>query len=300
MTTRLIKGFNNALLTTFDVMRISKRQKLVGSASVLGNIITNDYDLNEMFEEKSKNDMDILTKLYLMFLWKFKTIFDSKDLWIIDFKCGEYNGEPIRWTMEDMNNGYKNIGSNRLFFTNCLTQINTITKLDVVQLINNRFVEISEIYYIKVNGLSNYSISDFTLGHIGNTLYDDMEDLIMTKNYFKALKRQYRLLVLFDRKPKTQSKLTELFNGQYGQLYYVISQLKTLILMNEQMFRSVSNETLLQVQQNIKDDLGKVLNYEYAIINLNHVSTIRNLNTIINFLNNYLNTKVKKYINIIL
>ena len=300
MTTRLINGFNNALLTTFDVMRISKRQKLVGSASVLGNIITNDYDLNEMFEEKSKNDMDILTKLYLMFLWKFKAIFDTKDLWIIDFKCGEYNGEPIRWTMEDMNNGYKNIGSNRLFFTNCLTQINTITKLDVVQLINNRFVEISEIYYIKVNGLSNYNISDFTLGHIGNTLYDDMDELIMTKNYFKALKRQYRLLVLFDKKPKTQSKLTDLFNGQYGQLYYAISQLRTLILMNEQMFRSVSNETLLQVQQNIKDDLCKVLNYEYAIINLNHVSTIRNLNTIINFLNNYLNTKVKKYINRIL
>jgi len=300
MTTRLIKGFNNALLNTFDVMRISKRQKLVGSASVLGNIITNDYDLNEMFTENSQNDMDILTKLYLMFLWKFKKIFDSEDLWITDFKSGEYKGEPIRWTMEDMDVGYKNIGSNRLFFTNCLTQINTVTKLDVVQLINNRFVEISEIYYIKVNGLSNYSISDFTLGHIGNTLYDDMEELIMTKNYFKALKRQYRLLVLFDRKLGTQSKLTDLFNGQYGQLYYAISQLRTLILMHEQKFRPVSDEIYFKVQQNIKDDLGKVLNYEYAILNLNHVTSIKNINIIINYLNSYLNTKVKKYINVLL
>ena len=139
MTTRLMNGFNNALLNTFDVMRISQRQKLVGSASVLGNIITNDYDLNEMFEDKAQNDMDILTKLYLMFLWKFKKMYESNDLWIIDFKCGEYNGDPIRWTKEDMELGYKDFRNDRIFITNCFTQSNTITKLDVVQLINNRF-----------------------------------------------------------------------------------------------------------------------------------------------------------------
>ena len=47
MTTRDLQGFNNAILDTFNIMRISTRQKLVGSASVVGNIITNDYDLNE-------------------------------------------------------------------------------------------------------------------------------------------------------------------------------------------------------------------------------------------------------------
>lgn len=297
MTNRLLQGFNNALLNTFDIMRISKRQKVVGSASITGNIITNDYDLNEIFEQNSNNDMNVLTKLYLMFLWKFKKIHESKDLWITDFKCGEYNDEPIRWNLKDMERGYKNIKNVRIFFTNCLTQTNTTTKLDTVMLLNNRFVEISEVYYIKVNGLSNFNTDDFKIGKVINSLRDDMDELIMDKNYFKALKREYRILDLLQKQPKRREMLNDLFNGQYGYLYYAISQLKTLVLMKEQEFRNISDSVFELVQQSIKDDISKIINYRYSITHLNNpnvsVSMITNM---IDFLNTYLNKYIEKYI----
>jgi len=297
MTNRLLDGFNDSLLKTFDIMRISKRQKLVGSAAITGNIITNDYDLNEIYEENSKNDMDILTKLYLMFLWKFKTIHESNDLWITDFKCGEYNDEPIRWTMKDIEQGYKNIGKVRLFFTNCLTQTNTVTKLDTVMLLNNRFVEISEIYYIKVNGLSNFNTDDFKIGKVINNLKDDIDELIMNKNYFKALKREYRILDILHKQPKRREMLNDLFNGQYGYLYYIISQLKTLVLMKEQKFRAVPEQIFQVVQQSIKDDIGKIVNYRYSITHLNNPNvSVQSINVMIDYLTEYLNYRIEKYI----
>ena len=47
-------------------MRISKRQKLVGSAAITGNIITNDYDLNEIYKlmKESLNHDLIITYRY--------------------------------------------------------------------------------------------------------------------------------------------------------------------------------------------------------------------------------------------
>ena len=63
-----------------------------------------------------------------------------------------------------------------------------------------------------------------------------MEELYIEKNYFKALKREYRILSLLDKDPKRREILTDLFNGKFGYLYYAISQLNTLIIMKEQNF----------------------------------------------------------------
>jgi hypothetical protein len=277
-------------------MRISRRQKLVGSASVIGNIITNDYDLNEIFTEKRTHPMDSLTKLYFMFLWKFEKIYNSPNKWIVDFKCGEYRKEPIRWSMQDLGKGYKDFGSNRIQFVDCLIQYNTKTKLDVVLLLNNRFIEISELYYIKVNGQANFKTDEFNITSVVENLCKDMEELIDEGNYFKALKRQYRILSILKKDKKQQDILTDLFNGKYGYLYYAISQLKTLILMKEQQFRPVDETIFYSVQQNIKDDISRVLNYSYASSVLNNSVSITVINNIIDYLTKYLNYRIKKYI----
>jgi hypothetical protein len=291
-----INGHNNALLTTFDVMRISTKQKIVGSAGVIGNIIVNDYDLNEMYIKDSVNDTDTLSKLYFMFLWKFKTIHDSKNMWITDMKCGEYKNEAIRWSMEDMERGYKDINGERIYFTRCVIQADTKCKLDVVLFLNGRFIEISELYYIKVNGIANFNTDDFRLGKIVNDLRDDMEELYMEKNYFKALKREFRILTLLDKDKKRRDLLTDLFNGKYGYLYYCISQLNTLKLMKEQTFRNVPVNKFMLVQQTIKDDISKILNYPYSITNLNQeITNIKVIDTMVRYLMEYLNYRIEKY-----
>lgn len=292
MTNRVMSGFNNDVLETFDIMRISRRQKLVGSASVLGNIVTNDYDLNEIFEEVKANKMDSLTRLYFMFLWKFEKIYNSTNLWIVDFKCGEYDTEPIRWNIDDMGNGYKTINKKKIMFVDCLTQSNTKTKLDVVLLLNNRFVEISELYYIKVNNKSNFNPNDFKRGTVINQLKDDMNTLIDEKNYFKALKREYRILSILGKNKKRQQVLADLFNGVCGYLYYSISQSNTLIQMKQQTFKPVDDAIYLSVQQNIKDDIGKIINYKYGISHLNRDIGIKSIETIIKYLTKVLNQEL--------
>lgn len=290
MTTRDLKGFNNAILDTFNIMRISTRQKLVGSASVLGNVITNDYDLNEMVQGQS------IKKLQQMFIQKFASIHNSPTHWIIDFKCGEYNDEPIRWDLKELKRGYKNIGGARVRFVDCLVQSDTKTKLDVVVLLNNRFVEVSELYYIRVNEKANFSTDDFKIETVIKELSDDMNELIAEKNYFKALKREYRILSILKRDTSRQDMLIDLFNGKYGYLYYAISQLKTLVIMKEQTFRKVPDETFLLVQQNIKDDISRVLNYAYASKQLDGHITVGVIEGIISYLTQYLNYRIKKYI----
>ena len=71
------------------------------------------------------------------------------------------------------------------------------------------------MYFIKVNGLSNYNPDEFRMGTIINGLRDDIDELLMERNYFKALKREYRILDLLHKEPKRREMLTELFNGKY-------------------------------------------------------------------------------------
>jgi hypothetical protein len=102
--------------------------------------------------------------------------------------------------------------------------------------------------------------------------------------------------MILDKDKKQQDILSDLFNGKYGYLYYVISQLKTLVIMKEQKFRNVDSSIFLYVQQNIKDDIGKVLNYSYASSMLNTNISITVINNIIDYLTKYLNYRIKKYI----
>jgi len=231
-----------------------------------------------------------------MFIRKFGTIYNSPTHWIIDFKCGEHNDEPIRWDLNDLKRGYKNIGGSRVRFVDCLVQSNTKTKLDVVLLLNNRFVEVSELYYIGIDGKANFSTDDFKIQNVVQELSTDMNELIAEKNYFKALKREYRILSILKRDTSRQDMLTDLFNGKYGYLYYAISSLKTLVIMKEQTFRKVANEIFLNVQQNIKDDISRVLNYAYASKKLDGHITVGVIEGIIEYLTQYLNYRIKKYI----
>jgi hypothetical protein len=122
-----------------------------------------------------------------------------------------------------------------------------------------------------------------------------MQELIIEKNIFKSLKREYRILSLLDRDKNRQRVLTTLFNGKYGYLYYTISQLKTLIIMKEQTFKPVEDEIFLQVQQVLKDDIGKILNYNYAFSKLdNPIDNIKIIETIISYLTEYLNFRIQK------
>ena len=276
MSIRPQDSFNQDLTDTFAIMRISKRQKLVGSASVTGNIITNDYDLNEMVDY-SGNEPKIKNKILNIFRQKFLKIHSSTDTWIIDFKCGKRYGEPIRWSTQDLVSGTNPMG---VKFVDCILQ-QSRCKLDVVQLLNGRFVEISEIYYFNINGKTNYNEDEFKLPNIIHELETDRNELLRDGNVFKAMKREYRILTLLDRGSNRRNKLSNIFNGPLGWLYYCISNLSTLVEMKQQDFRSVPHEIFYSVQQTIKDDIARVMTYPKSNSVLNGSASVKDLEKII-------------------
>ena len=93
----------------------------------------------------------------------FKSVFEiikSVDNTIVtDFKMGENSkGEPLRWTYEEI----KRRENNGITFDDVMKQ-KSIIKMDIVTLLNGRFIEISKVYNIYIDGESN---SDYSLENI--------------------------------------------------------------------------------------------------------------------------------------
>ena len=74
--------------------------------------------------------------------------------------------------------------------------------MDVVTLLNGRFIEITEVYNIYIDGESNF---DYTKENVRHELMHDMQEQIEEGNFMKALNRRYSLLNL-DKKIKQKEK----------------------------------------------------------------------------------------------
>jgi hypothetical protein len=77
-------------------------------------------------------------------------------------------------------------------------------KIDIVTLLNGRFIEITEVNNIYINGSSN---ADYSIDNIMKELKDDMNEQIKEGNIMKALKRKYSLLNLENKNKAVREKL---------------------------------------------------------------------------------------------
>jgi hypothetical protein len=83
---------------------------------------------------------------------------NSENTIITDFKLGEFRGKALRWDYESI----KRKENNGITFDDSLKQKNII-KMDIVTLQNGRFIEMSEVYNIYIDGESN---SDYSIENI--------------------------------------------------------------------------------------------------------------------------------------
>jgi hypothetical protein len=102
--------------------------------------------------------------------------------------------------------------------------------MDIVTMLNGRFIEISEVYSIFIDGESN---SDYSKENIKKELIDDMNEQIKEGNIMKALKRKYSLLNLDNKDKAVREKLIDYFNSPIGLLNRCKSDLKTMLLVIE-------------------------------------------------------------------
>ena len=119
--------------------------------------------------------------------------------------------------------------NNGITFEDALKQ-KSIIKMDIVTLQNGKFIEISEVYNIYVDGESN---SDYSKENIRKELTDDMNQQIKEGNLMKALKRKYSLLNLDNKDKAVREKLIDYFNSPIGLLNRSKSDLETLLIVIE-------------------------------------------------------------------
>jgi hypothetical protein len=231
--------FNNNLTKEFYKLNIGRSIRLIGSSNKKNILYNSDYDLESHFGTSDKNK--VLNKIYD----HFKNIFiDAKkdpNIFLTDFKCGEKNGEPIRWEYKDIIKGYKD----GYHFIDCLLQKSTI-KLDEIYLLNGSFIEISDNYYFTIGDHQNFP--PMTRKEIIQSIKNDYNELVKEGNYYKALKREYSI--------KPTKKLTDYFNSEIGILNKARSDLDVLLLLNEQTFRKPNINDINNNLQIIKQDLS--------------------------------------------
>lgn len=167
----------------------------------------------------------------------------------------------VRWTPREILEGQKTLRGGRVFTVEEGFSSPTITKLDVISLVqNNRYTDFSMIYYFRNNGrLLNPDLID-----VVNSL---KENIILYKkkgNYFKVLKR-YFALAKFLKKPKIIEVLTPILNSDLGRLYHITSDIGTLITLleeykpNDKMVRSEIDQFINRLSNvyQLKDYLKK-------------------------------------------
>ena len=151
------KQFNNNIKKIARLMSLESKVNIVGSAKVKRSIFYSDYD--SFSTEKGKNE----NMIYNHFKSLFEIIKSSENTIITDFKLGENaKGEPLRWTYEEI----KRRENNGITFDDAIKQ-KSIIKMDIVTLLNGRFIEITEVYNIYIDGESN---SDYSIENIRKEL----------------------------------------------------------------------------------------------------------------------------------
>jgi len=209
------KQYNKNITKIAKIMRLESKVNIVGSAKVRRNIYYSDYDSFSTIKGKNEN------MIYNHFKSVFEIIKNSENTIITDFKMGEFRGKPLRWDYEAI----KRRENNGITFEQALKQKSMI-KMDVVTLLNGRFIEITEVYNIYIDGSSN---ADYTKENVRKELNDDMLKQIKDGNYMKALKRKYSLLNLDNKNKQVREKLIDYFNSPIGLLNRSKSDLETML-----------------------------------------------------------------------
>lgn len=299
------KYLNKNITSVFHLLSIyGHNSKLIGSSKIRNILYNNDYDLNENF--KVNDTTTILKNLYNEFLNIFHKCYNEPNYYIIDFKCGEINNEPIRWTYDDMKCGYKIINKIKYLFTECLKMNDTTIKIDIVYLLYGiQFTDITNNYFItivntrqKIKSILKEKKNDKIL-----QLNKDAKELVKEGEFYKALKRKFSISLLLN---KPNLKLLNLFNSDIGRFYKVIHDLNMCVLMLHQTFKPISVIIITENIQIIKQFCSNITDFkiENILSNLNNIVNLKNkkmmitqLTKLIENSKNYLNTLVKKYVN---
>jgi hypothetical protein len=134
----------------------------------------------------------------------------------------------VRWTVDDVLRGYATLRNGVRFTLEQGITSPAITKIDAVALVeNNRFTDFSCIYSFRYKGKVLNDVPMDGMHELKKNILYLAED----GQYFKMGKRIFSLLK--GTRSKLLEPLSELFNGDLGRIYSIVSDIDTLLFLLE-------------------------------------------------------------------
>ena len=331
---------NNQTESVINKFSIQGKYKLIGSNSLRSIQYGSDYDVEDIVKGVSPASIaKIIQKAYQkaekdpnVWIIDFKCGQDDRLVYTGDYSNAslkEYLANPLikpsvrkailasdgeeridkvrdlyilRWKPDDIKRGkVKMIDGTYKSLADCILDKTTM-KIDLITKVGNQFAEMSENYYITVNGKSNFSKVP-TKKEVEDSLEEDIRYYSHT-NSFKALKRIFSVL-LIDGKTKNKAKLTKLidfFNGQVGFLNKIKSELQILETVITSQFRNVKWEDVVANLQFIKEQISNIYKIPLTgdlfkmIDNITPKTALRDIRTLTDYFSVKINNQSKDYL----
>jgi hypothetical protein len=174
---------------------------------------------------------------------------------------GMRNHSVLRWTIEDIQRGYKVLRGNvKITLAEAVT-MQTVVKIDVYVLINNRFVEVTNWFLLK-SRTRNGKFQTISAS-MGNYEDNVLKDIAVYKNpqlkkHMKLAKRMW-LYAVKSEDIKTMRKLFPLFSSGIAKLSQIVSDIETLCNMFDKL-RFPPIRLMVDELQDIKMRMGTIMN----------------------------------------
>ena len=241
------ENYPRRVVEILKTMSFGGHPQVIGSAALRAIQYIGDYDADEYGVKATPA--------------KFKKIIRNlmalHDVYIGDIKCGEMDGEPIRWTVEQVLKGKQIMDKHFHTLADCIRNP-VLFKLDVVAFIDNRYTELSIIYsYNKTPKLSD---NDFK-----TQLKEEVAEKFNEGMFYKMSKRIFSIVRL-DEDTEMANKLLPLFNGDLGRLYSIISDLDVLVYLFEHK-KHINKVRMNSELENIKARMANIWNLSSFVKN---------------------------------
>ena len=254
----------------FKFLSVTGLQTLVGSSADKNVVYSADYDLME--QKNFKKNKNIHNFILNLFRKKYNFALKPKsNIWIIDFKCGSFRGQPIRWDKDSIKLGYVVINDEPKYFVDCLQQESRL-KMDVIALDADGILnEYSDLYFINIG---NFSLSGAmeTEKQSAISIFKDFQNMVVEKNYFKAIKRLYAYAKLENNKPLI-NELLKVINSPLGKQSNYIADINIILELIDNNFKRFKKQLIFNNLALLNIKIAKSKSIEYIAKILKELTT---------------------------
>lgn len=217
---------------------------LLGSQNNPRMLYTSDYDFMEILTPRTMKSEEIVKLMKN----KIKKIRNMENVYLGDVKAGEFKGEKLRWSGDEIIQGFKKIENQIIQLREAINQKDTDFKIDMIM-----FLDTTGRYHEMSNVIMRKKPPSSTSNNIREELLKEVKEKKSEGKLYKSLKRLYSFLATYKGREKEKEELLDIINNPIlGALHQMNEGLNTLIFLMENNKVSVRNERFKRELQGFK------------------------------------------------